>query len=124
MNRAIRIYRLSLYGRTRDRAVPKVTSQYVLAAKDDDDALEAAVTLHARIISRSASAELTNDQDARIAVWAGGVAQDAQAPGSPKAEGRSPIQADIQWGGSKASHWAQTLSFMFRIVRVASISGR
>jgi hypothetical protein len=124
MNRAIRVYRLNLYGRTRSRAVPKVTSQYVLAAADDDAALEAAVTLHARIISRAPSAELTNDQDARIAVWSGGVAQDAQAPASPRAEGRSPIQADIQWGGSKASHWAQTLSFMFRMVRVASISGR
>ena len=82
------------------------------------------MTLHAKIISRAASAELTNDRDARIAARAGGVAQGAQSPASPKAEGRSPIQADIQWGGSKASHWAQTLSFMFRIVRVASISGR
>ena len=121
MNRAIRVYRLNLYGRTRNRAVPKATSRYVLVAMDDAAALEIAMALHAKIISRAASAELTNDQDAQIASWAAGV---AQSPASPKGEGRSPIQADIQWGGSKASHWAQTLSFMFRIARVASISGR
>jgi hypothetical protein len=124
MNRAIRVYRLKLYGRPRDRATPKVTDQYVLAAADDAAALEAAMTLHAKIISRAGSAELTNDQDAQVASWAGGVAQDAQSPASPKAEGRSPTLTDIQRGGSKASHWAQTLSFMFRMVRVASISGR
>jgi hypothetical protein len=122
VTRAFRVYRLNLYRRTRNRAVRKATSQYVLAAADDAEALEGATALHAKIIARAAFAELINDQGGAVANWAGGVAQDAQTQAA-KAEVRSPLPADIQWGGAKVSHWVQTRSFMLRMVRVTSISG-
>ena len=124
MNRATRVYRLTLYRRTRNPAGRKAAGQYVLAAGDDGAAIEAAATLHAKIISRAAFVELINDQGGQIASWTGGIAPGGQSVALASAETRSPMPADAQWGGSKASHWAQTLSFMFRMMRVASISGR
>jgi hypothetical protein len=124
MNKAIRVYLLNLYGRTRNWVKRKATVQYVIAATDDGAALEAASALHAKVISRAAFVELMNDRGGQIASWIGGVAQGAQSPASARADACSPAPPDIQWSGSKASHWAQTRSFMFRMVRVASISGR
>jgi hypothetical protein len=124
VNRALRVYQLNLYRPARGRAVRKPTSRYVLVAVDDGAAFETALALHAKVISRAAFAELMNDQDEQAASWNGGVASGVQASGLAKAEARPPSPADIQWGASKVSHWAQTRSLMFRMVRVASISGR
>jgi hypothetical protein len=124
VTQALRVYQLNLYGRARGVAGRKAPAQYVLVASDDATAFQVAAALHGKIITRAAFAELINDQGGQAVSWAGGVVQGPQSPASAKAESRSGSPADIQWGGSKASHWAQTRSFMFRIVRVASISGR
>jgi|SRR5271154_6312708 len=124
MNKAIRVYLLSFYGRAGKRLARRATSRYVVAAADDAAAVETAVRLHAEMISRSALAELANDKNAQVASWTDGIGP-GLAPQAPVGtESRAADATAVQWGGSKASHWAQTLSFMFRMVRVASISGR
>jgi hypothetical protein len=118
VTRAVRVYQLNLYGPAHGKAVRKSIGQYVLVAADDDAAFQTALALHAKAISQAAFVELTNDEGSQIS-WAGGGAQGVLGP-----EARPLASARVQQGASKASHWAQTRSFMFRIVRVASISGR